>query len=63
MIVRDNHGKIIGQLEHFRDNNGNSFDTNTMYDSRERPVVQKISIRDNQGHVESRTILNGKLLP
>lgn len=63
MIVRDNHRKIVGQLEHFRDNNGNTFDTNTLYDSRERPVVQKISIRDNQGHVESRTILNGKLLP
>jgi hypothetical protein len=63
MIVRDNHGKIVGQLEHFRDTNGNTFDTNTMYDSRERPVVQRISIRDNQGHVENRTILNGKLLP
>ena len=33
-----------------------------MYDSRERPVVQRITIRDTQGHVESRTILNGKLL-
>jgi hypothetical protein len=45
-----------------RDNNGNTVDTNTMYDSRERPVVQRITIRDTQGHVESRTILNGKLL-
>jgi hypothetical protein len=63
MIVRDNHGKIVGQLEHCRDTNGNTFDTNTMYDSRERPKVQQITIRDNQGHVESRTILNGKLLP
>jgi hypothetical protein len=63
MIVRDNQGKIVGQLEHFRDNNGNTVDTNTMYDSRERPVVQQITIRDTQGHVETRTILNGKLLP
>jgi hypothetical protein len=63
MILRDNQGKIVGQLEHFRDNNGNTVDTNTIYDSRERPKVQQISIRDSQGHVESRTILNGKLLP
>lgn len=49
-------------VERMRDNNGNTVDTNTMYDSRERPVVQRITIRDTQGHVESRTILNGKLL-
>ena len=51
MIVRDNQGKIVGQLEHFRDANGNTVDTNTMY-SNERPVVQQITVRDNQGHTE-----------
>jgi hypothetical protein len=63
MISRDNQGKIVGQIEHLRDAQGNTVDTNTTYDSRERPVVQKITIRDTRGHVESRTILNGKLLP
>ncbi len=63
MITRDNQGKIVGQIEHLRDAQGNTVDTNTMYDSRERPVIQLITIRDTQGHVESRTILNGKLLP
>lgn len=62
MIVRDNNGKVVGQLEHFRDGNGNTVDTNTMYYA-ERPVMQQITIRDNQGHTECRTILNGKLLP
>jgi len=62
-IVRDNQGKIVDQLEHFRDTNGNTADTNAMFDSRERPLVQQITIRDAQGHVESRTIVNGKLLP
>ena len=62
MITRDNHGKVVGQLEHFRDAQGNTWDTNTMYHN-ERPVVQQISIRDNQGHVEMRTIQNGRLLP
>lgn len=63
MMIRDNQGKVVGQLEHIRDANGNTVDTNTMFDSHERPVVQQITIRDTQGHVESKTILNGKLLP
>ena len=63
MITRDNNGKIVGQIEHLRDAQGNTVDTNTIYDSREQPKVQQITIRDTQGHVESRTILNGKLLP
>ena len=63
MIIRHNQGKIVGQLEHFRDSNGNTVDTNTMYDSREQPKVKQITIRNNQGHTESKTLLNGKLLP
>jgi hypothetical protein len=63
MMIRDNQGKVVGQIEHLRDAKGNTVDTNTMYDSCERPKVQQITIRDTQGHVESKTILNGKLLP
>ncbi len=29
MIVRDNNGKIVGQIEHFRDAQGNTVDTVT----------------------------------
>ena len=62
MVVKDNQGKVVGQLEHFRDADGKIYDTNTIYYA-ERPVMQQITIRDNQGHTECRTILNGKLLP
>jgi hypothetical protein len=62
MITRDNQGKIVGQIEHLRDAQGNTVDSVTSY-SNDRPVVQQITIRDTQGHVETRTILNGKLLP
>lgn len=62
MITRDNNGKIVGQIEHMRDAQGNTVDTVTSYYN-ERPVIQRITIRDTQGHVETRTILNGKLLP
>lgn len=62
MIVRDNQGKVVGQLEHLRDAQGNTVDTVTSYHDG-RPAVQLITTRDNQGHVESRTIIGGKLLP
>lgn len=62
MIVRDNQGKVVGQLEHLRDAQGNTVDTVTSYSS-ERPVMQLITTRNNQGNVETRTILGGKLLP
>jgi hypothetical protein len=62
MIVRDNQGKIVGQLEHLRDAQGNTIDSVVSY-SNERPVVQLITTRDTQGRVETRTILGGKLLP
>jgi hypothetical protein len=62
MIVRDNSGRVVGQLEHLRDSQGNTVDAVTSYYN-ERPVVQLITVRDTQGKVESKTILNGKLLP
>lgn len=62
MMVRDNHGRVVGQLEQFRDAQGNSVTANTLYYN-ERPVTQTISMRDNQGHVETRIIQNGRLLP
>lgn len=62
MIVRDNQGKVVGQLEHLRDNQGNTIDTVTSY-ADGRPAVQILTTRDNQGHVQTRTVLGGKLLP
>jgi hypothetical protein len=62
MIARDNQGKIVGQIEYIWDANGNSVSTNTSFYN-EKPVVQQVTIRDRQGHVESRTILGGKIFP
>jgi hypothetical protein len=60
MDIRDNQGR--GQIEYKRGSNGNTIDTNTTCYAG-RPVVQLITTRDNQGRVESRTVLGGKLLP
>ena len=62
MITRDSQGRIVGQIEHIWDTNGGSVSTNTTYVN-ERPMVQQVTIRDGQGHFESRTILGGKLFP
>jgi hypothetical protein len=62
MDVRDNQGRLVAQIEHLRDGNGNTVSSVTNY-SNGRPVIQLLSIRSCQGQVESRTILNGKLLP
>jgi hypothetical protein len=62
MIVRDNQGKVVAELQHLRDAQGNTIDSVTSY-SNERPAVQILTTRDTQGRVESRTILGGKLLP
>ena len=62
MITRDNQGKIVGQIEHVWDANGNSISTNTSFYN-EKPVAQQVTIRDSQGHVSSRTVLGGRIFP
>ena len=43
MIVRDNSGRVVGQLEHLRDSQGNTLDTVTSYYN-ERPVVHSMAV-------------------
>ena len=62
MITRDSQGKIVGQIENFWDADGNSVTTVASYVN-EKPAVQLVTIRNGQGHAESRTILGGKLFP
>jgi len=62
MIVRDNHGRIVSEINQVRDAEGTSITTNTMYYN-EHPVAQTITVRDSQGKVETRNILGGKILP
>lgn len=62
MIVKDNAGRVVAELQHMRDAQGNTVDTVTSY-SNGKPAVQLITVRDTQGHVETKTIMGGKLLP
>ena len=62
MITRDNFGNTVSETNVVRTNDGVTITTNTMFYNN-RPVAQTISIRDNQGRVETKNLLGGKLLP
>lgn len=62
MIVRDNSGRIVGELQHLRDAQGNTVDMITSY-SNGRPAVQLVTARTTDGRIETKTIMGGKLLP
>jgi hypothetical protein len=62
MVTRDNNGNIVGEINTSYTSDGKVITTNTMYYNG-RPVAQNISVRDSQGHVESKNILGGKILP
>lgn len=62
MLIRNNQGEAVGEINHSVTQDGDHIVTNTLYD-RGTPVVQKISIRDNQGKIWTTNIIGGKVLP
>jgi hypothetical protein len=62
MLIRDNQGQIIGELNTTFTAKGEKIVTNTMYHNG-RPVAQNISVRDNDGRVRTTNVIGGKLLP
>jgi hypothetical protein len=62
MEIRDNHGKLVGEINTMYTSAGEVITTNTMYD-RGNPLFQTISVRDNQGQVRTTNVIRGKILP
>ena len=62
MQIRDNQGELIGEINSGFTDRGERIITNTLYD-RDNPVIQNISVRDNQGEVRTTNIIGGKILP
>jgi hypothetical protein len=62
MFVRDNNGKVVGELNTSFTPDGKTIVTNTLYYD-ERVVSQHVSVRDNQGKVTTTNIVGGKILP
>ncbi len=64
MKAIDNHGRLIGQIEHFRTTNGDSVTTNTQYNSYNGQVTsQTVTVAQPNGKVSTATTIGGKILP
>ncbi|MFZ2001584.1 MAG: hypothetical protein WA239_22125 [Candidatus Sulfotelmatobacter sp.] len=62
MLIRNNNGAVIGELNTTITQEHTVISTNTVYKNG-HPVVQNISVRDNQGNVRTTNVIGGKLLP
>ena len=62
MLIRNNKGEVVGEMNTSITQEGNVINTNTLYNDG-RPVTQNISIRDNQGNVRTTNVIGGKILP
>jgi hypothetical protein len=62
MQIRNNHGEVIGEINSGFTDKGERVTTNTIYD-RGNPVIQHISVRDNEGIVRTTDVIGGKILP
>jgi hypothetical protein len=62
MQIRNNWGELIGEINSGVTDKGERITTNTIYYNG-NPVVQNISVRDNQGNVRTSTVIGSKILP
>jgi hypothetical protein len=62
MQIRNNHGEVIGEINSAFTDKGDRIITNTIYD-RGNPVIQNITVRDNEGKVRTTNVIGGKILP
>ena len=62
MQIRNNNGEVIGEINNGFTDKGERIITNTLYD-RGNPVIQNISVRDNEGKVRTTNVIGGKILP
>ena len=62
MQIRNNWGELIGEINSGFTDKGERVITNTIY-SNGNPVIENISVRDNQGNVRTTTVIGSKILP
>jgi hypothetical protein len=62
VLIRNNKGEVVGEMNMSITEDGDVINTNTLYNDG-RPVTQNISIRDSQGKVRTTNVIGGKILP
>jgi len=62
MLIRNNNGEVIGEMTTIFTQEGSVVRTNTTH-SGGCPVVQNVTVRDNQGNIRTTNIIGGRILP
>ena len=62
MLIHNNDGEIIGEMNTIFTQDGSVIRTNTTH-SDGCPVIQNITVRDNQGNVRTTNVIGGKIFP
>jgi hypothetical protein len=62
MLIRNNKGEVVGEMNRSVMQDGTVVNTNTLYNDGQ-PVTQNVSIRDNQGKIRTTNVIGGKILP
>jgi hypothetical protein len=62
MLIRNNKGEVVGEMNMSIAEEGDVINTNALYNDG-LPVTQNISMRDNQGTVRTMNVISGKILP
>lgn len=62
MQIRDNQGKLIGEINTIIRPGEGVVTSNTIY-SGDRVIAQTISTRDNGGNIKTELVYGGKVLP
>jgi hypothetical protein len=62
MLIRDNDGEIIGEMNTIYSREGTVIRTNTSHSSG-CPIIQNVTVRDTQGNVRTANVIGGKVLP
>jgi hypothetical protein len=62
MLILNNKGEVIGEMNTIFTQEGSVVRTNTTHSSG-CPVVQNVTVRDTQGNVRTTNVIGGKILP
>ncbi len=62
MLIRNNAGQVIGEMNTVITQDHTVIRTNTVHSSG-CPVVQNVTVRDTQGNVHTTNVIGGKILP
>jgi hypothetical protein len=60
--IFNNQGELTGEINTGLTHSGDRITTNTLYD-RENTVIQNVTIRNDQGNVQTTNIIGRKILP